>query len=47
MLDADARVEEIARMLGGVDITAITRQHAQEMLGGFNDQVQKVKRDDA
>jgi DNA repair protein RecN (Recombination protein N) len=32
MLDADARVEEIARMLGGVDITAITRQHAQEML---------------
>jgi DNA repair protein RecN (Recombination protein N) len=33
MLDADARIEEIARMLGGVDITAITRQHAQEMLG--------------
>ena len=33
MLDADARVEEIARMLGGVEITAITRQHAKEMLG--------------
>ncbi len=32
-LDADARVEEIARMLGGVEITAITRQHAREMLG--------------
>jgi DNA repair protein RecN (Recombination protein N) len=27
------RVEEIARMLGGVEITATTRQHAQEMLG--------------
>ena len=31
-LDDEARVEEIARMLGGVDITAITRQHAREML---------------
>ena len=31
-LGADARVEEIARMLGGVEITAITRQHAREML---------------
>ena len=26
------RVDEIARMLGGVDITELTRQHAQEML---------------
>ena len=33
-LDDAARVEEIARMLGGVEITAITRQHASEMLGG-------------
>ncbi len=32
-LDTDGRVEEVARMLGGVDITAITRQHAREMLG--------------
>lgn len=31
-LDDEARVEEIARMLGGVEITAITRQHAKEML---------------
>lgn len=31
-LDNDARVEEVARMLGGVEITAITRQHAREML---------------
>ncbi|MFC5300677.1 DNA repair protein RecN [Azospira restricta] len=31
-LDAGGRVEEIARMLGGVEITPITRQHAQEML---------------
>ena len=26
------RVEEIARMLGGVEITATTRKHAREML---------------
>jgi len=26
-------VEEIARMLGGVEITATTRQHAKELLG--------------
>jgi DNA repair protein RecN (Recombination protein N) len=32
-LDADGRVEEIARMLGGVKITDTTRRHAQEMLG--------------
>lgn len=32
-LDAAARVEEIARMLGGIKITATTRQHAKEMLG--------------
>lgn len=33
-LDADARVEEVARMLGGLKITATTRQHAAEMLAG-------------
>ncbi|MEW6415203.1 MAG: DNA repair protein RecN [Pseudomonadota bacterium] len=33
-LDAAARVEEIARMLGGMKITATTRQHAAEMLAG-------------
>lgn len=32
VLDADARVEEIARMLGGLKITATTRRHAAEML---------------
>jgi len=31
-LGADERVEELARMLGGVDITAKAREHAQEML---------------
>ncbi len=31
-LSPQARVEEIARMLGGVEITATTRRHAQEML---------------
>ena len=34
LLDADARVEELARMLGGIKITATTRQHAAEMLSG-------------
>ena len=33
VLDRAARVEEIARMLGGVKITDTTRKHAQEMLG--------------
>ena len=32
-LQADERVEEIARMLGGVRITETTRRHAAEMLG--------------
>jgi DNA repair protein RecN (Recombination protein N) len=31
-LDGDARVEELARMLGGAKITARTREHAREML---------------
>lgn len=31
-LDASARVEEIARMLGGLEITATTRKHARELL---------------
>lgn len=31
-LEADERIEEIARMLGGVKLTAATRQHAEEML---------------
>ena len=33
LLDAEGRVEEIARMLGGVEITDTTRTHAREMLG--------------
>ena len=33
-LDEAARIEEIARMLGGQRITATTRQHAAEMLAG-------------
>jgi DNA repair protein RecN (Recombination protein N) len=31
-LQGSERVEEIARMLGGVEITATTREHAREML---------------
>jgi DNA repair protein RecN (Recombination protein N) len=33
LLDRSQRVEEIARMLGGVKITETTRKHAAEMLG--------------
>lgn len=33
MLDQVERIDEIARMLGGVEITDTTRQHAKEMLG--------------
>jgi DNA repair protein RecN (Recombination protein N) len=32
VLDDDARIEELARMLGGAQITARTREHAKEML---------------
>ena len=32
VLDNKARVEEVARMLGGVEITATTRKHARELL---------------
>ncbi len=32
-LSADERVEEVARMLGGLNITETTRSHAKEMLG--------------
>jgi DNA repair protein RecN (Recombination protein N) len=32
-LDRGRRIEEIARMLGGVEITATTRKHARELLG--------------
>jgi DNA repair protein RecN (Recombination protein N) len=32
-LDGEGRVGEIARMLGGVNITDITRRHARELLG--------------
>lgn len=34
-LDDGARVEEIARMLGGIKLTATTREHAREMLESF------------
>ncbi|MGI9262851.1 MAG: DNA repair protein RecN [Woeseiaceae bacterium] len=34
LLSEDERIEEIARMLGGVEITQRTRDHAAEMLAG-------------
>ncbi|MGI9222842.1 MAG: DNA repair protein RecN [Woeseiaceae bacterium] len=33
-LDTDERIDELARMLGGVEITKKTREHAAEMLAG-------------
>jgi len=33
-LDRKGRIEELARMLGGVEITETTRKHAREMLAG-------------
>jgi DNA repair protein RecN (Recombination protein N) len=33
VLDPKARIEEVARMLGGSVITPTTRKHAAEMLG--------------
>ena len=33
VLNKQGRVDEVARMLGGVDITQTTRKHAEEMLG--------------
>jgi DNA repair protein RecN (Recombination protein N) len=32
VLDNSVRIEEVARMLGGIEITETTRQHAKEML---------------
>ena len=32
-LDDEQKIEEISRMLGGVDLTEMTRDHAREMLG--------------
>jgi DNA repair protein RecN (Recombination protein N) len=37
VLDDAARVEELARMLGGLEITARTREHAREMLARGRD----------
>jgi DNA repair protein RecN (Recombination protein N) len=33
VLEGEKRIDEIARMLGGVVITETTRRHAAEMLG--------------
>jgi len=41
VLDRGARVDEIARMLGGVKITDTTRKHAAEMLEGTSESVEK------
>ncbi len=33
-LDEEQKIEEISRMLGGVDVTQTTREHAREMIDG-------------
>lgn len=33
-LDEEQKIEEISRMLSGVDVTQTTRKHAREMIGG-------------
>ena len=34
MMTDEQKIEEISRMLGGVDLTQTTREHAREMLSG-------------
>lgn len=43
VLDAQERVEEIARMLGGTKITDTTRKHAAEMLSSSAEQEDQLK----
>ena len=33
-LDDEQKIEEISRMLGGVNVTKATREHAREMING-------------
>ena len=33
-LEGEARVDEIARMLGGAGLTSVVRRHAEELLSG-------------
>ncbi|HOW56567.1 MAG TPA: DNA repair protein RecN [Smithellaceae bacterium] len=40
-LDEKLRIEEISRMLGGVDVTAAAREHAREMMEGAHKQRRK------
>jgi DNA repair protein RecN (Recombination protein N) len=42
-LDPDARIEELARMLGGTRITSTTREHAREMLQSARERPRGVR----
>ena len=44
VLNDDERIEEIARMLGGVEITTRTRDHAEEMLNSATNTGRKSRR---
>jgi hypothetical protein len=41
-LTGPARIEELARMLGGAEITARTREHASEMLAAARSPLPEV-----
>jgi DNA repair protein RecN (Recombination protein N) len=43
-LGADERVEELARMLGGIEVTAKARDHAREMLKTVSDGLRRSKK---
>ncbi len=43
-LGGDERVDEVARMLGGVEITKTTREHARELVGRSADAVRSDKK---
>jgi DNA repair protein RecN (Recombination protein N) len=42
LLSDEERMEELARMLGGVDVTETTRRHAREMLSGASDRGSEI-----
>ena len=42
-LGFDERVEELARMLGGVEVSAKAREHAREMLRSSSDTVRQPR----
>jgi DNA repair protein RecN (Recombination protein N) len=42
-LDKSERIQELARMLGGVEVTSVTEQHADEMLSLANEKREEIQ----